>query len=259
MNVIADRFYPDNPNRRKRAAELAEDIAGYKKEFDAIHKNYRAELLKYEAPMKRLIVILGFDTPEALHAKAQECASGETFEKWRKIQEVLDKNDRADRLLAILLSAAVVGGASLAVLNALGIVAYTMAAAAMSLLVVGFMAGVFALFVGGIFTGTIDREALKKDIDKLFKDRRDIYLCLLRMRVLSSTVDKLMDVLRQVDHSGIGAASAKNLLEAIMQYQEVTEPVEELYKEENYDKVDRFLSKKDTARGSWMNEDPNVE
>lgn len=97
-----------------------------------------------------------------------------------------------------------------------------MAARAISLLIAGIVTGAFHAVFGGAFTGLSDRESLREDINNLFRDRRDVYLSMLRIRVLSSNVEKLMDELRQVDLAGVGKTATRKLQIAITQYKEIT-------------------------------------
>lgn len=246
--------------RRRRAAELAADIKEFEDEFKKFHDARRKELDDLERPMNRLLTILGLKSMEDLNEEVEKTANGQVLEKWKSLQDVLNSRDRRDRILGTLLSVAVLGGASAATFQWLGAISIFLASNALALLTGGTVLGFGLVMVfGAVIMGGADKENLRGDIKDMFERRRKVYLALMQSRNISRNFEKLVQVLNNIDHRGVGPEGTTKLLEELSNYEDITNDIAVGHVNCTISKVDRELHKRDVARLSWMRDDPLIE
>lgn len=84
-------FYPDNPKRRDRADQLANDCQSFKSTFDAKHAEVEQILGPYKAKLDNVLRAFGCTDLDQLDHVVQERATGQALADWNKTKGNYDK------------------------------------------------------------------------------------------------------------------------------------------------------------------------
>lgn len=261
MHFLSDIIYSDNPQRRARAEELAADIKQFEAEFKARYEAQRKELGELELPLKRLLFTLNVSSSEELHANVLKHAAGPVLEKWKTIQAKLKKDDRVDQVLSTLASVAVIGGASIHIVDWIVYLSACFSTNSLPKLISGLIAVYIATEIvsGVIIGGWMKKSYLQTEIDDTFKRRREVYHALMCQNVISGNLSTLIDVVHIVNNSEKGVDAGKKFVEEVQKKSDVTGKTVKEYEECDLNRVDQLLHKIDVVRESWMKEDPVLE
>jgi hypothetical protein len=86
-------FYPDNPNRRKRAQQLADDCEAFKRDYEKIKAEVEKELGPYKEKVYRVMNAFGCRNLGDLDRLVQRTAVGESLQQWTRIKSTVDDLD----------------------------------------------------------------------------------------------------------------------------------------------------------------------
>lgn len=84
-------FYPDNPKRRDRADQLANDCKYYVDQWNTKRADLEKELGPYKAKLDKVLAAFGCQTVEDLDRVVQQRATGQILDDWNKTKDTFDK------------------------------------------------------------------------------------------------------------------------------------------------------------------------
>lgn len=84
-------FYPDNPSRRTRADQLANDCNIYVASWNAKRADLERELGPYKEKLDKVLAAFGCQTVDDLDRLVQQRATGQALADWNKMKDVYDK------------------------------------------------------------------------------------------------------------------------------------------------------------------------
>ncbi|KAG6854010.1 hypothetical protein C0991_011497 [Blastosporella zonata] len=90
MGAAQSFFYPDNPNRRLRAQQLADDCQRFQTEYDNIKAEIEKELGPYKEEMHEVLNAFGCRNLEDLDSLVKDTATKEGLQQWQEIKSSVD-------------------------------------------------------------------------------------------------------------------------------------------------------------------------
>ncbi|PFH46618.1 hypothetical protein AMATHDRAFT_7598 [Amanita thiersii Skay4041] len=245
---MSDLYYPDNPSRRVRAAQLKEDIEFFCEQFYELEEK-RDDLLKeIKLKLNALMKKYSYNTTDELEKGVQKTLKGTALEEYNKFKELVEGADEV--IVAVFQITGIIGVATGIFLGAVVTLGFMTGGAA--LLSLGMVTGVLgAVAVTAIlftvFEGTVERDNMQKAIRDLSYERVKARSCYEAMNALANWLYSIKLWLDEPLISDNEALMKKKL--------ESDFAVE-------YDKSKRttvipFLENYDQERGAWTNEDPD--
>ncbi|KAG6918993.1 hypothetical protein DXG01_010232 [Tephrocybe rancida] len=260
MGGAQSLFYPDNPNRRLRAQQLADDCQSFQNEYDNIKREIQKELGPYTSKMPEVLNAFGCRNLDDLDKLVKETATKEGLQQWQGIKTSVDGlsdvSDIFTTAMAVVAIAGIVISAVGALAGGFGFLAgksiYCMAVTSSILAVLGVIGLIF-----DAVSGAIQRSQLRDAINSLFKLRIQIKYLAEHIRNLQASVggikkiyaifekqgymkDRIIEELR--DSDTLGGLQQQTLA---LTYMQVAQDLLEM------DKV--------RVSGSWRDEDPAWE
>ncbi|KAG6813840.1 hypothetical protein H0H92_006784 [Tricholoma furcatifolium] len=258
MGNTQSLLYPDNPNRRARAQQLADDCQLFQNKYEQIKKEVEDELGPYTNKMQEVLKAFGCHDLNDLDQLVKETATKQGLQQWQEIKSSVDG-------LSQLFSASDVISTAMAVVAIAGIVISAIGALAGGF---GFIAGMAATssilsilgVVGLIFdvvTGAIQRSELQDAINALFKLRIEISFLAQSIELIKGDIGAIKRIYAIFEKQGYDK-------DKIIQELRESDTLVDLQKSTakiTYLQVARCLLQMDETRlgGSWRNEDPNLE
>ncbi|KAG2413243.1 hypothetical protein HFD88_002432 [Aspergillus terreus] len=242
---VSDLFYPDNPNRRKRAQELRQQIIDFAQYFNQEKERRDALFATARDKLDAVLKSQGIQTRQELIDRVKANIKDDVeLKKYDEFVKNVDENDKAMMTILDIASLASLGTGVVAGLAwVVGIVSGAVALAAIE--VVGGLAAaaVVVVLVWAAISGDIERQKLRDAIDTLWHKRAEAYLYLSRMRILNTWARSIVS---DLDRGRSIQDMAEDLQEGIKsQWDECT-----------LQKVQQDLRRVDIEKGSWTNEDP---
>jgi hypothetical protein len=90
MGSLQSVFYPDNPNRRKRAQELADDCQYIQNEYDSAKKTLEDELGPYKEKLDKVLAAFGCSNVNELDQLILKSATGDALAHWENVRQGYD-------------------------------------------------------------------------------------------------------------------------------------------------------------------------
>ena len=84
-------FYPDNPKRRDRAEQLANDCKNYVDAWNNKRADLETQLGPYKEKLDKVLAAFGCQTIHDLDRVVQKNATGKALEDWNKTKDVYAK------------------------------------------------------------------------------------------------------------------------------------------------------------------------
>lgn len=84
-------FYPDNPKRRDRAQQLADDCTNFSNMWKQKRADLDTKLGAYKQKLDKVLTAFGCQTIHDLDAVVQKMATGKALESWNSTKDVYDK------------------------------------------------------------------------------------------------------------------------------------------------------------------------
>ncbi|RYP21599.1 hypothetical protein DL766_007901 [Monosporascus sp. MC13-8B] len=246
VSSIGDLFFPDNPNRRRRAEELRNQINAYGEEFKQLARFREQKLSVIRDKLDALMASKGFTTTSQLEEHVRSTLDSSQLASYDNLKNMLDLNDKVQGIIWDLVS--IVGAASGIILGAAAIVGIVTGGAALAALgVVGEILAVVAVIVivFGVIEGAIERDKLRDAINQLWLQRAKTKQALEQMRVVVNWVDALDVWLNNP------ATDNPTTLDALL-----NGTFEPEYRSWTMDRVFDVLGEMDRRNGSWTDEDP---
>ncbi|THH34167.1 hypothetical protein EUX98_g49 [Antrodiella citrinella] len=244
-------FYPDNPKRRDRAEQLANDCKYYADQWDTKRADLERELGPYKAKLDRVLAAFGCQTVEDLDRVVQERTTGQTLDDWNKTKGSFDKTQVIDQIIMGAMGVIAISGLAISAVGALagGFGFFVgLAVTADILLVFGIIGAIF-----DIINGAIQRDKLRDAITQLFTDRLRCKQSLAHIDNLYVWLPSIKEIYQTFEDLGY---SDQKIIDRFKK-RGVMKPLQEDLDAETLYKVASDLHDMDTQRGSWTNEDPN--
>jgi len=84
-------FYPDNPNRRDRAQQLADDCQNFVDQYNTKHQTLEDDLGVYKDKLMQVLAAFGCDTLDDFDKVVQENATGQALQDWNDVKGEYDR------------------------------------------------------------------------------------------------------------------------------------------------------------------------
>ncbi|KAJ8520443.1 hypothetical protein ONZ45_g2738 [Pleurotus djamor] len=253
MGNSSSIFYPDNPKRRDRAQQLADDCTNCKNQYDAKHAEIEAILGPYKEKLDKVLRAFGCSTLDDLDRVVQKNATGQALDDWNNTKNIYDKTQIVDQVI----------------MGAMG----TIAIAGLAISTVGALAGGFGFFVGlavtsdillalgvigaifDIVNGAIQRSKLRDSINDLFESRIKIKQVLAHIDNLNTWIPSITAIYQAYEEAGY---DPEKIIERF-KTKGLMKPLEQDLRDDSFRQAAVDLNEIDRNRGSWTNEDPNWE
>ncbi|KAF9501355.1 hypothetical protein BDN71DRAFT_695471 [Pleurotus eryngii] len=235
-------FFPDNPKRRDRADQLANDCQNFKSTFDAKHAEVEQILGPYKAKLDNVLRAFGCTDLDQLDDVVQQRATGQALVDWNKTKGNYDKTQIVDQVIMGAMGTAVgalAGGFGFFV---------GLAVTSDILLALGVIGAIF-----DIVNGAVQRSKLRDAIDRLFESRLKVKQVLVHIQNLDLWLPSIVDIYQTYEEVGY---DPDKIIERF-KTKGLMKPLQSDLQDENFHKVASDLRDMDNNRGSWMNEDPN--
>ncbi|KAJ8696996.1 hypothetical protein PTI98_006813 [Pleurotus ostreatus] len=244
-------FFPDNPKRRDRADQLANDCQNFKFTFDAKHAEVEQILGPCKAKLDNVLRAFGCTDLDQLDRVVQERATGQALDDWNKTKGNYDKTQIVDQVIMGAMGTVAIAGLAISAVGALaGGFGFFVGLAVTSdiLLALGIIGAIF-----DIVNGAVQRSKLRDAIDRLFESRLKVGQVLVHIQNLALWLPSIVDIYQTYEEVGY---DPDKIIERF-RTKGLMKPLQSDLQDENFHKVASDLHDIDNNRGSWMNEDPN--
>ena len=91
MGSTQSLFFPDNPNRLKRAQELSDDCEYAQDEYNSLKSQIEATLGPYKAKLDKLLAAFGCTSVADLDRLVLQTATGDALAHWQQVRNGYDQ------------------------------------------------------------------------------------------------------------------------------------------------------------------------
>ncbi|KAE8138842.1 hypothetical protein BDV38DRAFT_281774 [Aspergillus pseudotamarii] len=193
---IADTFFPDNPNRRARAKELATQIRDWADEYNELKREKEAVFKKARVKLDKVLKDHGYNTPEELETKVRsQITDSVELRRYDALAAQINREDYASSVVFDIVGLLSVGsGVIIGAAFVLGIITGPVGLAAVE--VVGALAAAATVLqvIWGALSGYMQREKLREAIKSLWVKRVEIKIFLERMRAIHDFGERILDL-----------------------------------------------------------------
>jgi len=84
-------FYPDNPKRRDRAQQLADDCQSYVDQYNTEHQFLEDGLGDYRDKMMQVLAAFGSSTLDDFDKVVEQNATGQALKDWNDVKGQYDR------------------------------------------------------------------------------------------------------------------------------------------------------------------------
>ncbi|KAF7353964.1 hypothetical protein MVEN_01082800 [Mycena venus] len=241
-------FYPDNPSRRTRAQQLADDCQSFQHEYEKIKAEVETELGPYKEKVAHVLHAFGCRNLDDLDKLVHSTTVGENLEKWKEIKSTVDGLDTASEVFSTAMAVVAIAGIAISIVGALaggfGFFA-GLAVTANILLIMGVIGAIF-----DAISGAIQRSQLRDAINSLYPSRIKIKL----IQINISGIKKLYAIFEKAGYN-------KDTIIKELREGDVMSNLQESAAAASYYEVAKGLVEHDRTRpgGAWTNEDPGWE
>ncbi|KAE9391812.1 hypothetical protein BT96DRAFT_979677 [Gymnopus androsaceus JB14] len=251
MGNMESVFYPSNPDRKRRAQELANQCEYYKSDFYAAMNALEKELGPYKDKLSKVFASFGCKNFDELSLLVERTSTGQALENWKKAKAFYDRTQVVDDV--IFTSIGVVAG--------IGLVVSTIGAIAGG---IGFMAGIaltasitaVLASIGFIFdaiVGAINRSKFREAINQLFGARLEIKRVVIHLENLKLWLPLVKNFYAQAESAGWDHDKIMGAIQALG----LDKPDPATLKSDKWVSVLNDLKAMDSQARSWTDEDPN--
>ncbi|KAJ7813989.1 hypothetical protein B0H14DRAFT_2851492 [Mycena olivaceomarginata] len=244
-------FFPDNPNRLRRAQQLADDCKYAQDQYDSAKKQLEATLGPYKEKLDKLLKAFGCNNIDDLDRLILSTATGDTLARWNRTKETYDASLIVDQVIMAAEGIVTVVGLTVSIIGALagGIGFFAgIGVTADILLVLGLIGAVY-----DIINGAIQREKLQESINFTFPTRIKAKYNQMQMDQLLKSLPAVQAVYQACEELGYDK-------DKILQKFKDKKFLDSLKTETSnitYYNAAQELADMDSRRGSWTNEDPD--
>ncbi|KAI1496373.1 hypothetical protein F5X99DRAFT_400599 [Biscogniauxia marginata] len=243
-NTVSDLMYPDNPNRRKRAEGLRQDILQLVQDFER-EKSKKEELFnKVKEELDAVLHKLGVKTRDELDKYIRDNMKNDAdLKAYDNLRQSIDKWDQTANIIVDIVGLVGVGTFVVGSLAALvGIITFSAAVGALEIVAGLAAAAGLVVVVLSIYEGAVQREKLREAIHTMLEKRTEAFQYVQRMRILNTWARSIVNELQK----GKTFDDLKDLLQ---------EGLKEPWDQCTLHYCQEKLRETDIERGAWMDED----
>ncbi|KAG5647878.1 hypothetical protein DXG03_007802 [Asterophora parasitica] len=251
MGASQSLFYPDNPNRRTRAQQLADDCQAFQNEFDKIKTQIEKELGPYKDKMNKVLNAFGCRNMDDLDKLVKKTATSEGLEQWERIKSSVDGLSHASDIFSTAMAVVAIAGIAISAVGALA-GGFGFLAGNSILLVLGVIGAVF-----DAITGAIQRSQLRDAINSLFPLRMKIKYLAEHIRHVQINLSGIKMFYTMFERKGYN----KEAIIRELRESDVMSGLQKGADELTYYQIGKDFLDMDQTRpgGAWRNEDPGWE
>ncbi|KAG6817520.1 hypothetical protein H0H87_007488 [Tephrocybe sp. NHM501043] len=255
MGGAQSLFYPDNPNRRSRAQQLADDCQAFQNEYDMVKREIENELGPYKDKMYEVLNAFGCRDLEDLDKLVKHTATKEGLQQWQEIKTSVGGLSDASDVFTTAMAVVAIAGIAISVAGTLAGGFGFLAGMAVTSSILAVL-GVIGLIYDAI-SGAIQRSQLQDAINSLFKLRIQIKYLTEHARNMKENIGGIKIIYAIFEKQGYNK-------EKIIQELRESDTLIDLQKQSlqlTHMQVTRDLLEMDKTRigGSWRDEDPAWE
>ncbi|EIN12226.1 hypothetical protein PUNSTDRAFT_96924 [Punctularia strigosozonata HHB-11173 SS5] len=250
-------FYPDNPNRRARAQQLADDCQSFKHDYEKIKAEVEKELGPYKEKVAKVLHAFGCKNLDDLDKLVRSTAVGENLEKWIEIKSTVDDLDTASEVFSTAMAIVAIAGIAISIVGALAGGFGFFAGIAVTtdiLLVLGIIGAIF-----DAISGAVQRSQLRDAINSLYPSRIKIKYLLEHSRhpLIQINISGIKKLYRIFEKAGYD----RDMIIKELREGDVMKNLQESNAAATYYEIAKGLVEHDRTRpgGAWTNEDPGWE
>jgi len=239
---LGDIFYPDNPKRRARAAQLANDIKVFAVQFDELKKKRDGTATRLKPKLDKLFAKHGLLTGEEIEKKIEANLNSEEMQRYRDLKSRFTLSDEVETIVMGIID---FFAAAAGIVLTIGVVA-GIATAGAALAAVGEVVAIagILIIVASVIEGSHERDELRQVIVDLRIKRVDMQIHLGQMQAIVHWIEQLEIWLDNLD------ASNPDMVDKLMKSTLVEE-----YQRWTEEYAQKTLVDLDTSRQSWTDED----
>ncbi|KAL0945738.1 hypothetical protein HGRIS_014883 [Hohenbuehelia grisea] len=244
-------FYPDNPNRRTRAQQLANDCQYAQQQYDATKARLEAELGPYKEKLDKVLKAFDCNNIQDLDRLILNSATGDALTKWKRVRQNYDDSLIVDQVIMVAEGIVTIAGLAISAVGALagGFGFFVgLGVTADILLVLGVLGAIY-----DIINGAIQREKLRDAINSLVPSR-------LKAKYVQAPIDQMyksIPAIKAIYEAYEEVGYDKDKILAKFKNSHFLDSLKRETTKITYQSVGQELADMDSRRGSWTNEDPN--
>ncbi|KAG6850758.1 hypothetical protein H0H93_008796 [Arthromyces matolae] len=255
MGGAQSLFYPDNPNRRLRAQQLADDCQAFQLEYCALKKEIEDELGPYKDKMDHVLGTFGCKTMVDLDNLVKSTATSEGLVQWQRIKASVDGLSDASDVFTTAMAVVAISGIAISAIGALAGGFGFFAGVAVTSSIISLLAVIGLVF--DAVTGAIQRSQLRDAIDSLFKLRIQIKYLAEQISHLHHDIGGIRKIYAIFENAGYNKDKIVEEIRNLGTLEFLQSEVQKV----THLRVARELLEADETRvgGSWRDEDPDLE